>query len=292
MTTISLPTLALPILADNNLSRYIGEISKFPLLEKEEEIELANRWIHHEDIKAAHKLVTSHLRLVVKIASGFRGYGLPAAELVAEGNIGLMHAVKRFDPEKGFRLSTYAMWWIKASINEYILRSWSLVKMGTTAAQKKIFFNLRRMKNRITAASGRNLLPAEVSKIAHELAVPERDVIEMDQRMSATDRSLNQVIGEDSEAEWIDFVEDDSVSYELIMAENQELFHRKKLLKSALENLNDRERDIIQKRCLSETPATLEVLSKLYNISRERIRQIESCAMEKLQTFVAKAENA
>ncbi len=275
---------SLPILSESGLSRYIEEASRFPMLGEREEYMLAKAWVEYEDVKAAHKLVTSHLRLVIKVAMGFRGYGLPTTDLIAEGNIGLMQAVKKFDPEKGFRLSTYAMWWIKASIQEYVLRSWSLVKMGTSAAQKKLFFNLRRVKNRITASDSRDLTPAEVRDVAEELDVPERDVIEMDQRLGASDPSLNSYIGDgENSAQWIDYLEDDSQNHEVAIAEKQALGHQRQMLQTAMKVLNEREQDILHKRRLAEPAVTLEELSQEYEISRERVRQIENRAIEKLQ---------
>ena len=283
--------ISLPVLTDTGLARYMEDVRKFPMLEEKEEYMLAKAWVEREDLTAAHKLVTSHLRLVVKIAMGFRGYGLPVAELISEGNIGLMQAVKKFDPEKGFRLSTYAMWWIRAAIQEYVLRSWSLVKMGTTAAQKKLFFNLRRLKHRIFSASDstdRNLLPSEVTNIANELDVSERDVLEMDERLGTYDPSLNaHVGGEDGgEDEWMDFLSDESDNQEVMLAENQIMGKRRLIFSSAMKNLNERERDIIRQRKMQDVPATLEELSQKYEISRERVRQIENRAMEKLQAEV------
>jgi len=286
--------ISLPVLTDTGLARYMEDVRKFPMLEEKEEYMLAKAWVEREDLTAAHKLVTSHLRLVVKIAMGFRGYGLPVAELISEGNIGLMQAVKKFDPEKGFRLSTYAMWWIRAAIQEYVLRSWSLVKMGTTAAQKKLFFNLRRLKHRIFSASDstdRNLLPSEVTNIANELDVSERDVLEMDERLGTYDPSLNaHVGGEDGgEDEWMDFLSDESDNQEVMLAENQIMGKRRLIFSSAMKNLNERERDIIRQRKMQDVPATLEELSQKYEISRERVRQIENRAMEKLQAEVQSA---
>ena len=283
---------SLPALSDTGLTHYIDEVNQFPMLEDEEEYILAKAWVDHEDTAAAHKLVTSHLRLVVKIAMGYRGYGLPLADLISEGNVGLMQAVKRFDPEKGFRVSTYAMWWIKASIQEYVLRSWSLVKMGTTAAQKKLFFNLRKMKNRIFSAddsTGRNLTPSEISSIADELDVPERDVIEMDARLGAHDPSLNTHVSDDSESEWIDYLEDKNALQEETFGAEEEHKLQTTALKTALNALNNRERDIIEKRRLKDDPDTLEDLSQIYKISRERVRQIEVRAIEKLQENMRKA---
>ncbi len=283
----------LPALAEGGLGAYIAQVNSFPMLTHEEETILANRWIHNQDIEAAHELVTSHLRLVVKIAYGLKGYGLPVTDMISEGNIGLMQAVKRFDPDKGYRLSTYAMWWIKASIHEYILRSWSLVKMGTTAAQKKLFFNLRKLKNKITGSADRHLAPKEVSRVARELNVSERDVMEMDQRLGAVDPSLNAPVtrGEES-GEWMDFVADNRANQEVILAESEEKKERHAALVSAMKTLNERERDIIKKRRLREVPATLEELSQEYSISRERVRQIENRALEKLQGAVVEQAKA
>ncbi len=279
----------LPSLADGGLSHYIESVKKFPILSQEEEVELANKWIENEDVEAAHKLVTSHLRLVVKVAMHFRGYGLPVTDIIAEGNIGLMQAVKRFDPDKGFRLSTYAMWWIKAAINEYVLRSWSLVKMGTTAAQKKLFYNLKKIKSRITGADSRSLLPSEIKDLADDFAVTERDIIEMDQRLHANDVSLNMTVSdEEGSAEFGDYLADERDSQEIIVAENQELSLQRDILSKAMSELNEREQDIIKKRKMIEPPVTLEDLSQVYNVSKERIRQIENRAMEKLQQSVAR----
>ncbi|MCC6716950.1 MAG: RNA polymerase sigma factor RpoH [Acetobacteraceae bacterium] len=268
---------------EGNLSRYLQDIRKFPMLTAEEELALSKRWRDGEDIEAAHKLVTSHLRLVAKIAMGYRGYGLPIGELISEGNVGMMQAVKRFDPDRGFRLATYAMWWIRAAIQEYILHSWSLVKMGTTAAQKKLFFNLRRLKGQMQAIDDGDLQPEQVAKIAHALAVPEQDVINMNRRLAAPDHSLNAPVRADSEGEWQDWLVDDSESQEDTIAEHQELTGRKALLANALKTLNERERHILIERRLKDNPTTLEELSQQYAISRERVRQIEVRAFEKLQ---------
>ena len=270
---------------EGGLNRYLQEIRKFPLLEPEEEYMLAKRWVEQEDTDAAHKMVTSHLRLAAKIAMGYRGYGLPTAEVVSEANVGLMQAVKRFDPDKGFRLATYAMWWIRASIQEYILRSWSLVKMGTTSAQKKLFFNLRKAKNRIGALETGDLRPENVAKIAHDLNVTEDEVIMMNRRLSGGDASLNAQIANDGEgsSEWQDWLEDEDADQASDFAERQELDTRRELLAEAMDVLNERERDILMKRKLEENPVTLEDLSSEYNVSRERIRQIEVRAFEKLQ---------
>jgi RNA polymerase sigma-32 factor len=268
---------------EGNLTRYLQEIRKFPMLSAEEELELSRRWRDNQDMEAAHKLVTSHLRLVAKIAMGYRGYGLPVGELISEGNVGMMQAVKRFDPDRGFRLATYAMWWIRAAIQEYILHSWSLVKMGTTAAQKKLFFNLRRLKGQMQAIDDGDLKPEQVAKIAHALDVPEQDVISMNRRLSAPDHSLNAPVRADSEGEWQDWLVDESESQETTIAEREELSGRKALLNSALKTLNDRERHILIERRLKDNPTTLEDLSQQYGISRERVRQIEVRAFEKLQ---------
>jgi RNA polymerase sigma-32 factor len=268
---------------EGNLTRYLQEIRKFPMLSAEEELALSKRWRDTEDMDAAHKLVTSHLRLVAKIAMGYRGYGLPLGELISEGNVGMMQAVKRFDPERGFRLATYAMWWIRAAIQEYILHSWSLVKMGTTAAQKKLFFNLRRLKGQMQAIDDGDLQPEQVAKIAHALAVPEQDVINMNRRLTAPDHSLNAPVRADSEGEWQDWLVDEGETQETVLAERQELTGRKALLAGALKTLNERERHILIERRLKENPTTLEDLSQQYGISRERVRQIEVRAFEKLQ---------
>ena len=275
----------LPILTpDGSFDSYLQKIRKFPMLDAAEEYILAKNWREKGDKKSAHKLVTSHLRLVAKIATGYRGYGLPMNELVSEGNIGLMTAVKKFDPEKGFRLATYAMWWIKASIQEYILRSWSLVKIGTTAAQKKLFFNLRKMKNQIMKSDQSDLLPEQVTEIANRLDVTEDEVNSMDQRMKGPEASLNATItGEDGESEWQDWVVDENADQELQIAHRQETTKRKALLDKAMNILNDREKEILFDRRLNEEPKTLEELSQKYEISRERIRQIENRAFEKLQ---------
>jgi RNA polymerase sigma-32 factor len=274
---------ALPIVSEGGLSRYLAEIRKFPLLDPQEEYMLAKRWREHQDTQAAHQLVTSHLRLVAKIAMGYRGYGLPISEVIAEGNIGLMQAVKRFEPERGFRLATYAMWWIRASIQEYILRSWSLVKMGTTAAQKKLFFNLRRVKGQIEALDEGDLKPDQVKTIATRLGVPEDEVVNMNRRLASPDSSLNAPLGGESESEWQDWLADDALDQETQLAESEELEERRTLLSTALEELTPRERDILQARRLQDDPITLEDLSVKYDISRERVRQIEVRAFEKLQ---------
>ena len=276
-------------LSEGGLSRYLAEIRTFPMLEPEEEYMLAKRWREHEDSSAAHKLVTSHLRLVAKIAMGYRGYGLPVNEIVSEGNVGLMQAVKRFEPDKGFRLATYAMWWIKASIQEYILRSWSLVKIGTTAAQKKLFFNLRKAKGHIKAIEDGDLRPEQVKVIADKLGVTEEEVISMNRRLAAPDHSLNAPMRADSEGEWQDWLVDESPNQEMMLAEQEEKGDRSELLTEGLKALNDRERRILTARRLQEEPATLEDLSKEYDISRERVRQIEVRAFEKLQRAIRDA---
>ncbi|MEH3146644.1 MAG: RNA polymerase sigma factor RpoH [Methylobacterium frigidaeris] len=277
---------ALPVLAnEGGLSRYLDEIRRFPMLEPTEEYMLAKSWREHGDRDAAHKLVTSHLRLVAKIAMGYRGYGLPIGEVVSEGNVGLMQAVKRFDPDKGFRLATYAMWWIKAAIQEYILRSWSLVKMGTTANQKKLFFNLRKAKGRISALDEGDLRPDQVKQIATRLGVPEQDVVDMNRRLSG-DASLNAPLREEGEGEWQDWLVDDSPSQESVLAREEEGQNRLAALRDALGVLNPRERRIFEARRLAEDPITLEDLSGEFGVSRERVRQIEVRAFEKVQDAV------
>jgi len=280
-------TAALPIVtAEGGLTRYLEEIRRFPMLEPQQEYMLAKSWKEHGDRDAAHQLVTSHLRLVAKIAMGYRGYGLPISEVISEGNVGLMQAVKRFEPDKGFRLATYAMWWIKASIQEYILRSWSLVKMGTTANQKKLFFNLRKAKSKISALQEGDLRPDQVQTIAKRLGVTEQDVVDMNRRLGG-DASLNAPIRDDGESgEWQDWLADDSESQESVMAEHEELDNRRKALSSALEVLNDRERRIFQARRLADEPVTLEDLAAEFGVSRERVRQIEVRAFEKVQKAV------
>ena len=268
---------------ESNLSRYLQDIRKFPILEPRQEFMLAKSWREHGDSDAAHQLVTSHLRLVAKIAMGYRGYGLPMGELISEGNVGMMQAVKRFEPDRGFRLATYAMWWINAAIQEYILHSWSLVKIGTTAAQKKLFFNLRRIKGEIQAMEEGDLIPENVKEIATRLNVSETEVISMNRRMAGPDNSLNAPLRADSEGEWQDWLVDDSDSQETRLAESEELEKRRDLLHGALETLNERERHILVERRLSEDPLTLEQLSQQFGISRERVRQIEVRAFEKLQ---------
>ena len=275
--------------SESNLSRYLQEIRKFPMLPAEEEYMLAKRWQEHEDSVAAHKLVTSHLRLVAKIAMGYRGYGLPLSELISEGNVGMMQAVKRFDPDRGFRLATYAMWWIRAAIQEYILHSWSLVKMGTTAAQKKLFFNLRRLKGQMQAIEEGDMSPEQVRHIATTLEVPEQDVVNMNRRLGAPDHSLNAPLRADSEGEWQDWLVDETANQEISLAESEELGKRRKLLAHAMEGLNERERHILVERRLRDNPTTLEDLSQKYGISRERVRQIEVRAFEKLQKAIKNA---
>ena len=284
----------LPALGEGGLSHYLAEIRKFPLLEPQEEFMLAKRWREHEDTEAAHKLVTSHLRLVAKIAMGYRGYGLPISDVISEGNVGLMQAVKRFEPDRGFRLATYAMWWIRASIQEYVLRSWSLVKMGTTAAQKKLFFGLRRTKGQIDALEEGDLNAEHVKEIADRLGVAEHEVISMNRRLSGHDSSLNAPLRGDteSEAEWQDWLADDTLDQETQLGEAEELEERRTLLVAAMEELNEREQDILQSRRLREEPLTLEKLSVKYGISRERVRQIEVRAFEKLQEAMKAAHGA
>ncbi|MFE3835536.1 RNA polymerase sigma factor RpoH [Pseudogemmobacter sonorensis] len=271
---------------EQGLNRYLQEIRKFPLLEPEEEYMLAKAWADHQDPQAAHRLVTSHLRLAAKIAMGYRGYGLPQAEVISEANVGLMQAVKRFDPEKGFRLATYAMWWIRASIQEYILRSWSLVKLGTTSAQKKLFFNLRKAKAKVGALEEGDLRPENVARIAKDLSVTEDEVIQMNRRLSGGDASLNAQVGSDGDGsvQWQDWLEDEDSDQAADYAERDELDTRRALLAEAMSVLNDREKDILMQRRLSEEPVTLEELSESYGVSRERIRQIEVRAFEKLQS--------
>ncbi len=277
---------AIPMIAgESGLARYLAEIRRFPLLEPQEEYMLAKRWREHQDPKAAHKLITSHLRLVAKIAMGYRGYGLPIGEVVSEGNVGLMQAVKRFEPDKGFRLATYAMWWIRASIQEYILRSWSLVKMGTTANQKKLFFNLRKAKSQISALEDGDLRPENVKAIARKLGVSEQEVTEMNRRLSG-DASLNAPLRIDGEGEWQDWLVDDSASQESLLAESEESQNRHAALKRALAVLNPRERRIFEARRLQDEPLTLEQLSEEFGVSRERVRQIEVRAFEKVQQAV------
>jgi len=280
----------LPIIQmEGSLSSYLNEIKKFPMLTAEEEYMLAKSWRDRGDLKSAHKLVTSHLRLVAKIAMGYRGYGLPVSELVSEGNIGLMQAVKKFDPEKGFRLATYAMWWIKASMQEYVLRSWSLVKMGTTTAQKKLFFNLKKLKNQLSASSSGDLKPEHVNEISERLNVKKEEVVSMNRRMFGKEKSLNAPIKDEDGSEWQDWIVDESMDQELKITKEQEFSQRKKLMDDSISILNPREKEILIARKLSENVATLEELSKKYKVSRERIRQIETSAFEKLQKAMLNA---
>jgi RNA polymerase sigma-32 factor len=274
------------------LSLYLAQIKKFPMLDAEEEYMLAKNWRENGNLKSAHKLVTSHLRLVAKIAMGYRGYGLPVNELISEGNLGLMQAVKKFDPEKGFRLATYAMWWIKASIQEYVLRSWSLVKMGTTTAQKKLFFNLKKLKNQIAPGQNGDLKDEQVDEISKRLDVNSNEVVNMNRRMMGQEKSLNDPIKSGETDEWQDWLVDDSLDQELIVSQKQEYDDKKELLIDAMKILNEREKEIIEKRRLSEKPKTLEELSKKYKISRERIRQIETKAFEKLQKSMINASKS
>ncbi len=277
--TPKLPSLA----GEGGLSLYLAQIKKFPILDAEEEYMLAKNWKERGNLKSAHKLVTSHLRLVAKIAMGYRGYGLPMAEIISEGNVGLMQAVKKFNPDKGFRLATYAMWWIKASIQEYVLRSWSLVKMGTTSAQKKLFFNLKKAKQKIAPNQEGDLKKEQVEKISDSLNVRPDEVVSMNRRMMAKEKSLNDPIKSDEKGEWQDWIVDESLDQELYMSQKQELDEKKSLLHQSIKILDDRERKIIEERKLAENPKTLDELSKKYKISRERIRQIETKAFEKLQ---------
>ncbi len=286
----SLPALT----PDGGLNRYLSEIRKFPMLAKDEEFMLAKRWAEHQDPKAAHRLVTSHLRLVAKIAMGYRGYGLPVGEVISEGNVGLMQAVKKFDPDRGFRLATYAMWWIKASIQEYVLRSWSLVKMGTTAAQKKLFFNLRKVKSEISALEDGDLKHDQVEQIATKLGVSEQDVVNMNRRMSSPDSSLNAPLrASEGDSEWQDWLVDDKQqSQETVLADNEEYGQRMDLLQNAMTELNEREREILTERRLKDSPTTLEDLAERFGVSRERVRQIEVRAFEKLQKAMVAASIA
>ena len=285
---------SLPALSnEGGLSAYLDQIKKFPMLEAEEEYMLAKNWRNNGNVKSAEKLVTSHLRLVAKIAMGYKGYGLPVNEMISEGNVGLMQAVKKFEPEKGFRLATYAMWWIRASIQEYILRSWSLVKIGTTTAQKKLFFNLKKIKNQIAPQSEGDLRPEHVSEISNKLDVSKDEIISMNRRLSGKELSLNTHVGEDGD-EWQDWLVDKELDHDLKYAHQEEMEQRKGLLKDSIKILNDREREILHSRRLSDNPTTLEDLSKKYKISRERIRQIENKAFEKLQKHMlisAKSKN-
>jgi RNA polymerase sigma-32 factor len=288
MAQTNLPVLS----AESGLSRYLQEIRKYPMLDPDEEFMLAKRYREHEDPEAAHRLITSHLRLVAKIAMGYRGYGLPISEVISEGNVGLMQAVKRFEPERGFRLATYAMWWIRASIQEYVLRSWSLVKIGTTAAQKRLFFNLRRLKSQIAALDDGALHPDQVKQIAHTLQVSEDDVVSMNSRLTG-DASLNAPMKADEGAsQWQDWLVDDTPDQETVLGEEQEYGERHALLENAMDVLNDRERRILTARRLQDTPATLEELAQEFSVSRERIRQIEVRAFEKVQEAVVKAASS
>ena len=282
----------LPSPSTGGLSIYLAQIKKFPMLDAEEEYMLAKNWKENGNLQSAHKLVTSHLRLVAKIAMGYRGYGLPVNELISEGNIGLMQAVKKFDPDKGFRLATYAMWWIKASIQEYVLRSWSLVKMGTTTAQKKLFFNLKKLKNQIAPGQEGDLKDEQVNEISKRLDVDSKEVVNMNRRMMGQEKSLNDPIKSGENEEWQDWLVDDSLDQELIISQQQEYEDKKELLVEAMKILNEREKEIIAERRLSENPKTLEELSKKYNISRERIRQIETKAFEKLQKSMINASKS
>ena len=284
MGTSRLPTLS----SEGGLTRYLQEIRRFPMLTQNEEFTLANQWTEQGDVEAAHKLVTSHVRLVAKIAMGYRGYGLRVGELISEGNIGMMQAVKRFDPDRGFRLATYAMWWIRAAIQEYVLHSWSLVKIGTTAAQKKLFFNLRKIKGQIKAFEDGDLAPETVSEIARRLDVPEHEVVNMNRRLAAPDHSLNAPLRIDGDGEWKDWLEDTSPHQETELAASEELTLRRQMLATAMSNLNDREQHILTQRRLAEEPMTLEELSQIYKISRERVRQIEVRAFEKVQEMINK----
>jgi RNA polymerase sigma-32 factor len=274
---------------EDNLSRYLQEIRHFPLLEYQEELSLSRKWRDSSCKNASHRLVTSHLRLVVKIAMGYRGYGLPLGELISEGNVGMMQAVNRFDPEKGFRLSTYAMWWIRAAIQEYVLRSWSLVKMGTTAAQKKLFFNLRKLKGQIKAIEDGDMTPEHTTEIADRLNVSETEVVNMNRRMAGSDHSLNAPLSIGGDGEWLHWLKDDNDSQESVYAENEVLGQRQALLSNALESLSSRETNILEERRLKDNPTTLENLSQKYGISRERVRQIEVRAFEKIQKSVRNA---
>ena len=284
----NLPSLS----GEGGLPLYLAQIKKFPMLDAEEEYMLAKNWRDRGNLKAAHKLVTSHLRLVAKIAMGYRGYGLPVSELISEGNIGLMQAVKKFDPDKGFRLATYAMWWIKAGIQEYVLRSWSLVKMGTTSAQKKLFFNLKKIKQQIAPGQEGDLKNEQVKEISERLNVKKDEVISMNRRMMGQEKSLNDPVQSDQKTEWQDWLVDDSLDQELITAHNQELNEKKSLLKESIKILEKREKEILESRKLSNEPKTLDELSKKYKISRERVRQIENKAFEKLQKAMLNSEKS
>ena len=280
--------MQLPVLSsEGNLAIYLQEIKKFPILTAEEEYMLAKRYKEHGDTEAAHKLVTSHLRLVAKIAMGFRGYGLPVTDLISEGNVGIMQAVKKFDPERGFRLATYAMWWIRAQIQEYVLHSWSLVKIGTTAAQKKLFFNLKKLKNQLSSIDSGDLSPENAREIANRLNVKEAEVLDMNNRLFSGDQSLNVQVGDEGDTEWQDMLVDSNDTQDKILANTDEISYRKKIFEKAIEVLNDREKEIIKLRKLKDKPLKLEELSKKFNISRERVRQIEEKAFEKLQKQVS-----
>jgi len=286
-TAVAASLPAMPVIGGTgNLSAYLAEIRKFPMLQPDEEFMLAKRWREHGDLSAAHRLVTSHLRLVAKIAMGYRGYGLPVAELISEGNVGMMQAVKRFDPDKGFRLATYAMWWIRASIQEYILHSWSLVKLGTTAAQKKLFFNLRKLKAKLRHVEDGDLPPEKVKHISKQLNVTEDEVVQMNRRLAAPDHSLNAPLRQDGDAEWQDWLVDDKPNAETIVAEEEQSKVRRQLLQEAMKGLTKRERQILEERRLRDEPLTLEDLSQQFGISRERVRQIEVRAFEKLQKAI------
>jgi len=286
-TAVAAASPSIPIIGGaGNLSAYLSEIRKFPMLQPDEEFMLAKRWREHNDLSAAHRLVTSHLRLVAKIAMGYRGYGLPVAELISEGNVGMMQAVKRFEPDKGFRLATYAMWWIRASIQEYILHSWSLVKLGTTAAQKKLFFNLRKIKAKLKHVEDGDLPPEKVKHISKQLNVTEDEVVQMNRRLAAPDHSLNAPLRQDGDAEWQDWLVDDKPNAETIVAEQEQSKVRRQLLQEAMKGLSKRERQILEERRLREEPLTLEDLSQQFGISRERVRQIEVRAFEKLQKAI------
>ncbi|MBI04863.1 MAG: RNA polymerase sigma factor RpoH [Pelagibacteraceae bacterium] len=284
MSNFHLPVLS----SEGNLAFYLQEIKKFPILTAEEEYMLAKRFLEHDDTEAAHKLVTSHLRLVAKIAMGYRGYGLPITDLISEGNVGIMQAVKKFDPDKGFRLATYAMWWIRAQIQEYVLHSWSLVKIGTTAAQKKLFFNLKKLKNQLKAFNEGSLSPENAREIANRLNVKESEVSDMDHRLFSSDQSLNTKMNNESDSEWLELLVDESDTQDILFEKKDQLIRRKKLFNNALKILNDREKEIITLRKLSDKPKRLEELSKKFNISRERVRQIEEKAIEKLKNEVSK----
>ena len=280
--------MQLPVLSsEGNLAIYLQEIKKFPILTAEEEYMLAKRYKEHGDTEAAHKLVTSHLRLVAKIAMGYRGYGLPVTDLISEGNVGIMQAVKKFDPERGFRLATYAMWWIRAQIQEYVLHSWSLVKIGTTAAQKKLFFNLKKLKNQLSSIDSGDLSPENAREIATRLNVKEGEVLDMNNRLFSGDQSLNVQVGDEGDTEWQDMLVDSNETHDNLIANKDELKYRKKIFEQALEILNEREKEIIKLRKLQDKPVKLEELSKKFNISRERVRQIEEKAFEKLQKQVS-----